>query len=487
MSQKESRMHRLFGRVFNYANNAFSVTGIVIATVAALSIITFLLVDLATGFHNPYVGIIAFVILPSIFLFGLLLIPIGMWWRRRKLLAGGASAGERRRFPRLDFNDPRIRRIATIILALTSVNVIIFGFSSFMAVEHMETVEFCGTTCHTVMQPEFTAYQQSPHSRVSCVECHIGPGASWFVKSKVDGLHQVWAVAIDNYPQPITTPLETLRPARETCEQCHWPDKHYGDKVRIFARYDTDETNSASYTAMLLKTGGGSLDLGRHGGVHWWHIYSDNRIRYVSDESREEISWVELTTPDGEIRTYTRDGEGPPPEAIADSRTMDCIDCHNRPTHLMKNPSKALDEIMETQPELVALPFFKKEAMEAIGDDGYPTHAEGVAAVRDKMIRFYEERHPDLWRERKQVVEHGADMVARVYSRSFFPEMNTGWQTHANHIGHEDSPGCFRCHDEMMSTADGEHVITMDCETCHVFLVDGVEDPPDIAALVNGG
>ncbi len=486
---KERGLRALLGQAFNYANNPVSITGIVITTVSGLSIVTFLLIELSGGFHNPYIGIFAYVILPAVFLAGLLVIPVGMWLRRRRLVAEGVSAEERRRFPRLDFNSPQLRRLATLVLALTGVNAVIFGLSSFLAVEHMESVEFCGTTCHTVMQPEYTAYQQSPHSRVTCVQCHIGPGASWFIRSKIDGLRQVWRTMRDTYERPVETPLLTLRPARETCEQCHWPEKHYGDKIHVFARFDDDEANTPSYTAMLFKTGGGTLDTGRHGGIHWWHIFSDNKIRFVTDEKRNDVSWVELTTPDGEVRTYTReDDELPPSQEIeARARVMDCIDCHNRPTHLMEVPGKALDEILEYRPELVALPFFKREALAAVESDGYPTHVEGVNAVREAVRGFYQESYPEVWRDRKQVVESGADAASRVYARSFFPEMETNWETHPNHIGHEDFTGCFRCHDEELATADGEHVISLDCEKCHAFLVDGSDTLPDLAALINGG
>ena len=477
-----SRLHRVLGPIFNYANNPLSIAGIVFATVSGLSIAGFLLMELAGSVRNPYIGIFAYVILPAVFVVGLVLIPIGMWLRRRRLLRAGASRQERRRYPRLDFNDPRLRRLGTVVIGMTAINALIFGITSLMAVEHMESVEFCGTTCHNLMTPEYTSYQDSPHSRVACVECHIGPGASWFVRSKLDGLRQVWRTARDTYERPIATPLHTLRPARETCEQCHWPAKHYGDKMRSFVRFASDEANTPSYNVMLLKTGGGSLDLGRHGGIHWWHSY-DNRIRYLSDERREEITWVELTRPDGEVRTYTRDGEAPPAEAVAGARLMDCVDCHNRPTHRMAVPSRALDGALEARPELVALPFYKRQALAAVESDGYPTHAEGVEAVREALLGFYRESYPEIWRERKQVVESGADVAARIYARSYFPEMETNWETHPNHIGHEDFPGCFRCHDEELSTADGEHVISLDCEHCHTFLVEGSDTPPELSQL----
>jgi hypothetical protein len=451
--------------------------------------VTFLIVHYFGGLEaSPYIGMFAYVILPAVFVTGLVLIPLGMLVRRRRLTRSGATAAELSAYPTLDFNDPRLRRAATFFLGLTAANAIILGSVSFLAVEYSETVVFCGETCHTVMQPEYTAYSNSPHSRVACVECHIGPGASWFVKSKLDGLRQVWHTLRDTYHRPIGTPLETLRPARETCEQCHWPGKHHGDKLRVFARFAADEANTPAYTAMLLKTGGGSLDLGNHGGIHWWHIYSHNRIRYAAaDDRREEIVWVELTTPVGEVRVYTRPGQElpPPSELESGARIMDCIDCHNRPTHLFQQPSWALDAILDNQPELRGLPFFKREAVRTVSGD-YPSHAEGVEAVRQSILGFYRDAYPDLWSEARSLVEGGATAAAQTYGRTVFPAMSTNWDTHPNHIGHEQSPGCWRCHDDEMATADGEHVIPMDCENCHVFLVEDAPEPPDLAALVAG-
>lgn len=479
----------LAGRLRNYASNPLTITGIVIATVSGVLILLFLLAELAVGFRNPYLGIVAFVILPTTLLLALALIPLGMWRRRRALLTAGATAEELEIYPRIDLNDPAVRRAVAIVAVLTLVNAVIFGMSTYFATEHMDTVEFCGETCHTVMQPEFTAYQNSPHSRVRCVQCHIGPGASWFVKAKIDGLRQVWHTLLNTYHRPIQTPIHNLRPSRDTCEQCHWPAKHHGDKLKVFAHFAGDQANTPSYTAMVIKTGGGSLDLGAHGGIHWWHIYSDNRIRYVAgDERRQEIVWVELTTPSGEIRTYAREGQELPPESELErrARVMDCIDCHNRPTHYFPSPDKALDALLESQPELRGLPFFKREAKKAITAE-YPTHDQGVEAVRSALIGFYREHEPDTWKDKKSLVEKGADEAAAVYGRTVFPEMKTDWRTHPNNIGHEDFPGCWRCHDDEMATADGAHVIPQDCETCHVFVAEDAETRPDLAALADCG
>ncbi len=480
--------HNTFAKLWNYANNPITIAGIILTTVLALLIIIFMIVEVTGGLHNPYAGMFAYVALPVFFVLALLLIPIGMLRRRRQLRTLGTSEADLARYPRLDFNDPRLRRFGAIVLGLTAVNGIILGSTSFMAVEEMESVEFCGTTCHTVMQPEYTAYQESPHSRVECVKCHIGPGASWFVKSKLDGLRQVWHTALGDYSRPIGTPLHNLRPARETCEQCHWPNKHHGDKLRIFARYGTDEATTPSYTAMLLKTGGGSLDLGQHGGIHWWHIYSDNKVRFVTgDERREEIVWVELTTPSGEVRAYTRGDDTAPAAATvaAAARVMDCIDCHNRPTHLFKLPEKAVDDELESHPTLRELPYFKRQAVAAVKGE-YATHSEGVAAVRSALTEFYQHDYPEVAASRAELVSLGAERAAAVFARSVFPEMKTNWTSHPNHIGHEDFAGCMRCHDGEMVTADGEHMIPVECDTCHVFLVEDSEVRPDIASLLAG-
>jgi hypothetical protein len=475
------------GRFFNYANNVTTVAGAILTTLSALLIIIFVVTELVAGLENPYTAILSYLILPAFFVLGLLLIPIGVWRRRRQLIAGGATPEELDSYPRLNFNDPHLRRLAVIVLGLTGINAVIFGSSSYMAIHYMESVTFCGAVCHTVMQPEYTAYQQSPHSRVNCVECHIGPGAPWFVRSKVDGLRQVWRTALDTFARPIESPIHDLRPARETCEQCHWPAKHHGDKLRVFAHFDTDEANTPSYSAMLLKTGGGSLDLGRHGGIHWWHIYSDNRIRYLAaDERRQEILWVELTRPDGEVRTYSREGEELPAAAEIErrARVMDCIDCHNRPTHLFQLPSSALDEVLENRPELAQLPFFKREALRAIRAD-YPTHEAGVTSVRDGILEFYRAGYPRLASQGDGLLERAAETAAGIYGRSTFPDMGVTWETHPNNIGHEDFPGCYRCHDDELTSADEEYVIPQDCDTCHSFLVEDSPTLPDLEALID--
>jgi hypothetical protein len=214
-----------------------TITGVAIVTISALFFLFVLLLD-EFGWHtNPYLGIVFFIIVPAVFVLGLLLIPIGVWRSRRRRRRGLAAA----HFPRVDLNDPRHRRVTLIVAALTLVNVFVVSLAAFRGIEFMDSPQFCGQVCHTVMQPEYTAYRDGPHSRVRCVDCHIGPGASWFVKSKLDGTRQVIAVLRNSYSRPIPSPVHSLRPARDTCEQCHWPEKFHGDKVEVVREYGNDE------------------------------------------------------------------------------------------------------------------------------------------------------------------------------------------------------------------------------------------------------
>jgi nitrate/TMAO reductase-like tetraheme cytochrome c subunit len=472
-------------KLASYARNPLTAIGFGLTTVSGIALVVFLILEGVGLVENPYVGLVGLALLPAVFMAGLLMMPVGILFRRRKLIKVGDPADAPPAYPRLDFNDPKLRRATLAVVTLTVINAILLATSTAGALSFMDTPKFCGTVCHKVMQPEYTAYQNSPHARVKCVQCHIGPGASFMVRSKFDGLRQVWKVLVGTYAHPIPSPVHTLRPARDTCEGCHWPAKHYGDKLRLVARFAEDEKNTASFTALLLKTGGGARNAGQpHGGIHWWHIYADNRIRYLStDARRQEIAWVELTTPDGKRTEFVRDAEhAPTPAQIRQSaRLMDCIDCHNRPTHLFETPSRAVDTVLQADPGLRDLPFYKREVVKA-ASASYPGHAQGVAAMRLAISAFYAGAYPEIAARQSAVVARAAEQAANVYDRTVFPEMNTDAKTHPNNIGHEESPGCFRCHDGNMQAKTGE-TIPNDCDTCHGILVDGVPNEPDLSKL----
>ncbi|MBT8107701.1 MAG: NapC/NirT family cytochrome c, partial [Gammaproteobacteria bacterium] len=418
-----------------------SLLGTAIA-VAALVLIGSLFAMELWGFEGgPYLGILTYLILPMIFVFGLILIPIGAVLYRRKLRRTGDT--EVTAMPVFDLNLPATRRWLSIFLGLTMLNVMVVAAATYKGVEVMESVEFCGTACHTVMQPEHTAHARSPHQRVTCAECHIGPGADWFVKSKLDGAWQLVAVAFDLYPRPVPTPLHSLRPARETCEQCHWPTKHVGDKLRVIKHYEEDEQNTELTTALLLKVGGTTLS-GSHG-IHW-HVDRDVNIRYRSDESREEVYEIEYSH-NGEEPTRYSVRNAPEDEGVW--REMDCVDCHNRPTHIYDSPGPAVDKAIYDGLIDRSLPFVKRESLRIIQEQ-YDSHDAARAGIAEELGNFYAENYPEIASAQSGAIEAAAAALGDAYSVNVFPGMNVWWDTYPDHIGHEQSDGCFRCHKRSM-------------------------------------
>jgi len=452
--------------------NYLSLAGTALTTATAVLIVTFIVLELF-GFHGgPYLGILTFIILPAIFVFGLLLIPTGVLMARRKAhkaAAKGETVGKLK-LPIIDLNKASTRNVVLVVALLTMVNVVILAASTFKGVEVMDSTEFCGTSCHTVMEPEYTAYQRSPHARVDCVDCHIGPGADWFVKSKISGAWQLVSVAFDLYPRPIPTPVHDLRPSRETCEQCHWPEKFVGDKLRVITHYEEDEANSELKTVLLLKVGG--IQGRSSQGIHW-HVDPGNEIRYLSDETRETIYDVELTMPDGSKKVY-KSGDAP---ADATWRTMDCVDCHNRPTHVYRRPDAEIDLSITEGRIDSALPYIKREGMTALRGK-YESHDQARVGIAAAIRDYYGQAHPAIAAEQATAIDAAATELGNIYSYNVFPAMNVDWDTYPNHIGHESSPGCFRCHDKK-HRASGRDRISKDCETCHTLLAED-ETEPDI-------
>jgi nitrate/TMAO reductase-like tetraheme cytochrome c subunit len=464
-------------------NHWMSLLGAVICTVTAVFIIIMFLLDSVNYFHNPYAGIVAFVFLPSVFVLGLVLIPAGMYLARKRRLQAGEET-ETERFPKLDFNDPRARHIIAAFSLVTLVNILILSVVSYKGVQEMDSAEFCGTTCHTVMSPEYTAYENSPHSRVDCVSCHIGPGASWFVKSKLSGSYQVYAVAFNKFPRPIPTPIENLRPSRETCEQCHWPQKFIGNRILVRTKFSDDEKNTPLKTVLVVKVGGGDLASGNAGGIHWWHMYSQNKITYVpADKQRQNIPWVQLTDPQGKVTTFVAADSKYTSEQLSKMplRAMDCVDCHNRPTHIYKLPGPAIDDVMLIKKVDPSLPFIKKKALELMTKD-YPNQQAARDAIKSGIEHFYQANYPQIYATQLASIQGSIAALQNAYSQNVFPEMKVTWGTYPNNIGHQDFPGCWRCHDDNHVSSDGRK-IPQDCSTCHDLVATEEANPkvlPDL-------
>jgi hypothetical protein len=462
--------------------NPISLVGTALAA-ASLTLIVALFIVQMVGFEGgPYLGILTFLVLPMFFVLGLLLIPLGIM-RQRKRAARAAAAGEAPPlFPIIDLNHETTRKSVIVFMVLTMVNIIVLAGATYKGVEVMDSTEFCGMACHKVMQPEHTAHQRSPHSRVGCVDCHIGPGADWFVKSKLDGAWQLVAVALNIYPRPIETPLHDLRPARETCEQCHWPTKFVGDKLKIETVFNEDEFNTELRSAVLLKVGG--LHGRESSGIHW-HVDPNIQIRYLSDPDRMTIYDVEMTKADGSVKVFLA-GDAP---ADAEWRVMDCVDCHNRPTHIYRAPAEEIDLLLAAGKIDTGLPYIKREGVRIIEEADYETHDAARIGITESLDAYYRENHPDVLAQNAVAVTAAADALGDVYSWNVFPHMKVRWDTYPNHSGHppvrerQDAPGCFRCHNRQHQTAEGER-ISRSCDLCHTVLAQREEDP-EILRLLN--
>jgi len=462
--------------------NPISLVGTALAA-ASLTLIVSLVIIQMIGFEGgPYLGILTFLVLPVFFATGLLLIPIGVM-RQRKQAARAAAAGEKPPlFPVIDLNHETTRKSVIIFMLLTLVNIIVLAGATYKGVAIMETNAFCGLACHSVMQPEHTAHQRSPHSRVHCVDCHIGPGADWFVKSKLDGAWQMVAVTLNIYPRPIETPLHELRPARDTCEQCHWPTKFVGDKLKIETVFDEDENNTELKNAILLKVGG--LEGRASSGIHW-HVDPDIEIRYRSDHARMEIYDIEMTKADGTVKTFVVEDA---PEDQGEWRTMDCVDCHNRPTHIYRSPGEELDTLLAGGKVDRSLPYIRREGARIIEEAEYDTHEAARVGLAESLQTFYRENYPELAVEKAAAITTAADALGDIYSWNVFPHMRVRWDTYPSHASHppirsrENAPGCFRCHNRDHQTAEGER-ISRSCDLCHTVLATREQDPEILRTL----
>ncbi|HVC00252.1 MAG TPA: NapC/NirT family cytochrome c [Candidatus Dormibacteraeota bacterium] len=462
--------------------NPISLTGAVLTTSSALTVISFWLFEIVLGggaSRYPYAGIVFYLFLPTLFLLGLILMPAGALWRRHQLLRRGELPTL---YPRVDFAEPLLRRAVALILFATFINVVIFTAASYKGVQYMDSVAFCGTTCHTVMQPEYTAYLNSPHSRVACVECHIGPGASWFVRSKLSGTKQVFAVLFNTYPRPIPSPVTSLRPARATCEQCHWPQRFEGNVLLVLNHFDSDQANTEETTVLVMKVGGQNASGPQ--GIHGHHLAPGTKITYIAlDRERQVIPEVSYTDASGKTTVFRSTAIKATPQQLAEGqhRTMDCMDCHNRPTHTFQLPGDALDQDMSEHYISTDLPYIKKEALAALKTT-YPSRLVARQRIAQTLENFYKTQYPQVVATKNAQLQEAIRSVQQIYLRNVFPQMHVTWGTYIDDLGHTNWPGCFRCHDGSHVAANGQS-IPNDCSTCHDILAMSEHNPKVLSQL----
>lgn len=451
-------------------SNAISLVGAGLALLSFCLNIYLLGISVFSADANPYTGILTFFILPIFIMLGIFLVVLGVYRERRRRHREAPEHVPH--FPVMDLNSPRVRRSILWVVGLFGAFMLFSAIGSYHAYHFTDSTTFCGRICHQVMQPEFTAYQNSPHARVACVNCHIGPGADWFVKSKLSGMYQIFATTFNTYPRPIPTPIENLRPAQETCEQCHWPKQFYGAVQKENHHFLPDEQNTPWTINLLLKVGGGNPTFGEVGGIHW-HMAIGNKIEYVAtDEARQNIPWVRQTDEKGNTIVYQSEDE--PLEGAPEDysiRTVDCIDCHNRPTHIYRSPSAAMNIALHTGKIDRTLPNIKEKAIDFLTEE-YPTKEEGLQSVAEKVHAYYQKNYPDIYQLRRPAIEQAAMGVQDIYRDNFFPYMNVKWDVYPDNIGHFMWKGCFRCHDGKHKSKEGL-VINNKCDSCHIIISQG--------------
>ncbi|MCF8379579.1 MAG: YrzE family protein [Bacteroidales bacterium] len=459
--------------------NYTSFIGSVIAIVGLFMFVFLFVISFFFAEGESYLGLFMWIVLPVFIVMGLLIIPVGMI--RKHSRDKRLKIVSKKAWPEVNLNEPRTRNAFMIFGIGSLFFLLLSAVGSYEAFHYTESVEFCGTLCHDVMKPEYIAYHNSSHAKVACVECHVGSGASWYMRSKLSGLYQVYAVTTGIYPKPIPTPIHNLRPARETCEECHWPEKFYARQLVMNKHYLADENNTEWDISLQMKTGPAYSALGLEEGIHW-HINPDIKVEYIATDSvRENIPWVRYTNlKTGEVKVFN-DENGPIEVASHSVRKMDCMDCHNRPSHDYHTPIKFINNAITAGNIPKELPDIKSLSMEILSNKFTSTDT-ALMFIENEVTNYYKMNYEDIYTENIDLINRAIKGIQDEFGKNVFPEMGVTWAAYHNHIGHLEFEGCFRCHDNQHSTDQGE-IIPMDCNLCHTIIAQGVPDTLQVGSI----
>lgn len=425
--------------------NPITLAGVFLTTVSAFAFITFYIVEDLGYLASPYAGLFGFVLVPVLFAFGLLLIPLGMWREGRRRSRGRAPW----QWPLVDLGSSTTRRVVAAVATLTLVNLAIVAIAGFGATHYMESTEFCGQVCHEPMKPQFVSHQVGAHASVGCVSCHVGPGASGAIQAKLNGTRQLYMVARRDIPRPIHAGGR-VPSAAGTCLNCHQAGFTPRDTTRVIRDYADDESNTETVTTLDMFTAR----------AHW-HARPDVRVEYISSAADPAVvTYVKASVAGGAPTEYF----GPDVKNMPSGtlRPMDCTDCHSRPAHAFSaTAERAVDRAIGAGEISRTLPFVRQEIVAALKAE-YATEAAALPAIAQRLTQFYASRDPALAPE----VARAAAAAQRLYRTNVFPEMKVTWGTYVPQLGHVDAPGCFRCHDSERKSVTGK-VISQDCELCH--------------------
>jgi nitrate/TMAO reductase-like tetraheme cytochrome c subunit len=439
------------------------VFGIGITTISITLMMIGTIVDMVGLIDNPYASLVTYTVLPALMLFGLFFIPLAIYLQRRKMRRYGNDHGKLL----LNLSNPRHRLALIGFIVLSVVNVAILAIISYEGYHFTDSSYFCGVVCHQVMEPEYVAYQRSAHSRVACVECHIGPGAEWYARAKLSGLRQVVAVMRDSYNRPIPAPVHELRPARDTCEQCHWPEKFHGKKVKRHVSFTNDNQKDPQVTEVALHIGGHNPETNVFEGIHW-HVSQEVEVSYLAaDEKRTQIARVKVKRPDGTSDEFVKK-DIEVAETGGQWRVMDCIDCHNRPTHIYDMPEERVDFGLLSKAINPDIPGIREDSLKVI-TKAYESRDQAKESIINDLLFLQKERSAEQAEKYKGDIIKAGSFLLESYLGNVWPEMKVEWGTYRDHLGHrwaDDGYGCWRCHDEEHVNNSGE-TISQDCSICH--------------------
>ncbi|HXX29755.1 MAG TPA: NapC/NirT family cytochrome c [Myxococcaceae bacterium] len=442
-----------------------SAIGVVLTSVAAISFLAILALELGGRTRENYSGIISYLLLPAVFVIGLVLIPIGLRQIRKR-----EKAGQPVSFPVFNFNDPRLRSTALLVVLLTILNLMIVSTATFKGLEVMHSDSFCGGTCHNVMQPEAVAHLNTTHARVYCVDCHIGEGASHFVKAKLRGSAQMVEFLAGDYPRPVPQPTPV---PSAICTRCHATERFSEDRLHIRRTFGDGEKAVETYTIFRMLVGG-------HRDGKWQGIHRHNamKVRYLADPKRTTITDIEVTRPDGSSDRFTvKDAQAP---AGAQWYEMGCTDCHSRPAHRFFSPEAVVDKALARGAIARDLPFVRRESV-AVLKASYPSQEEARRGIPTAMTASYAKLAPDLDGPGKAKVAAAGALLAEEWSQNNFPDMKVTWGTYVDFLQHQ--PGCWRCHDNGHVNAKGDAVTKKCSGACHEILATDEEKPEAMDVL----
>lgn len=446
------------------------------------ALVVLMALDLTARSENPYRSLITFVGAPLLILIGFGIFLVGV----RVQITSARARGETLRFNfRLELTDRRSRRALWLFAAMTASFVAIVAYSGFRGFEATDSVAFCADACHAPMGPQAIAHQESAHAQVECVACHIGPGGGSWVRAKVDGIRQLWGVITGEYDRPIPTPLEHIQSAEAVCEDCHWGEAPKGEKFIDVVHYSTDEANTPWSVSLLLDLGGGA-EQGAVEGVHW-HTFEANAVEYIAtDRERQDIVWVRVTDGSGKTVVYSDpDANIDPGDPGVEVRDFDCMDCHNRPSHVFESAGEVMDRDMAFGLISADLPYVKRVGLDLLNAP-YETKTDALDAIRSGLVDFYETNYASRMGELRRDVDAAADALVEIYDKNFFPEMNTDYRVRFNNASHWVNAGCFRCHGSDLQSDTGR-AISAECDTCHLIVGQGPSDDPGELVTDLGG